>query len=192
MNREKFLKYFGRVVFVSFFLGLSFFIFYSTPEKLVSLIGVENSYAFIFFLAFLGGLTTFTGVPYHPTLVVLVAGGMNPLLGGIVTSLGVMLGDSTSYLVGYHGRAILPTSLQKTLERLLKFFMRYPRTLPFFFFTYGAIIPFSNDFIVVTMGLARYPFWRVMLPLGIGNFVFNIGLAYLSVYAYGFLQGIFF
>lgn len=192
MSKEKFLKYFPRVVFIFFILFLSFFIFYSTPEKLVNFVGVQNSYAFIFLLAFFGGLTTFTGVPYHPTLVILVAGGMNPLLGGLVTSAGVMLGDSTSYLVGYHGRIILPTGLQKILKRLLKFFMKYPRALPFFFFGYGAIIPFSNDFIVVTMGLAHYPFWRVMFPLGLGNLVFNIGLAFLSFYAYGFLQGIFY
>ncbi len=101
-----------------------------------------------------------------------------------------MFGDSTSYLVGYHGVTILPKGLQKILKRLLDYFMRYPRALPFFFFFYGACIPFSNDFIVVTMGLARYPFWRVFIPLGLGNLVFNIGLAYLAIYAYSFLQGV--
>jgi membrane protein YqaA with SNARE-associated domain len=190
IDREKILKYAMRILFIFFIFLLSYFVFFSTPEKLVSLIGVQNSYAFLFLLAFLGGLTTFTGAPYHPTLVVLVLGGLNPLLGGVTAAVGVMLGDSTSYLVGYHGGAILPGGLQKILKRLLNYFMRYPRALPFFFFAYGAFIPFSNDFIVVTMGLARYPFWRVFIPLGLGNLVFNIGLAYLAVHAYGLLRGV--
>ena len=165
MNKKKILEYLPRIIFISFFIGLSLFLVRSSPEELISLIGVENSYIVIFILAFLGGLTTFTGVPYHPVLAVFAAGSPHPLYLGLSTSLGVMLGDSTSYYVGYHGSILVPAGIQKFLKRLLSFFMRYPRLLPFFFFFYGSVIPFSNDFIVVTMGMARYPFWRVMVPL---------------------------
>src|SRR3989338_1113064 len=56
---------------------------------------------------------------------------------------------------------------------------------------YGALIPFSNDFVGVTMGLARYPFWRVMVPLTLGTAVFNATLAFGAVYAYGLVESFF-
>ncbi|MBU3956282.1 hypothetical protein KJ633_07460 [bacterium] len=146
----------------------------------------------IFILAFIGGLTTFSGVPYHLVLITLATGGLNPLLLGLATAFGVMLGDSTSYYIGYQGRIIIPDRLQKILQQVRYFGLKYPKILPLFFFLYGSLVPFSNDFIVISMGLSRYPFWRVMIPLGLGNLVFNISLAYLAVYAYAFLQGIFF
>ena len=64
--------------------------------------------------------------------------------------------------------------------------------MPIAFFLYDSLVPLSNDFIVISMGLARYPFWRVMIPLGLGNLVFNISLAYLALYVYGFIKNIFF
>lgn len=192
MDKKKILIYLSRILIVLIFIGLSFFLLYSSPERLVGSIGVQNAYVLIFVLAFLGGLTTFTGVPYHPVLVVLAVGGLNPLLLGLSTAFGVMLGDSTSYFVGYQGGAIVPQGIQKFLARLLSFAMRYPRALPLFFFLYGSLCPFSNDFIIISMGLAHYPFWRVMIPLGLGNLVFNISLAYLATYAYQLLQGIIF
>ncbi|TSC71504.1 MAG: hypothetical protein G01um101470_573 [Parcubacteria group bacterium Gr01-1014_70] len=54
--------------------------------------------------------------------------------------------------------------------------------IPIFVFLYGAFFPLSNDFVVISFGLARYPFWRVMIPLTAGSAVFNMMLAYLGKY----------
>lgn len=186
MNHKKILRHLPKIIFIAFFIGLSFFLFRSSPDELVSLIGVHNSYLVVFVLAFFGGLSTFTGVPYQPVLALFAAGNSFPALFGLAAAFGVILGDSTSYFVGYHGSVIIPEKVNKLLRRLLSFFMRFPRLLPFFFFFYGAFVPLSNDFIVVTMGMAKYPFWRVMVPLGIGNIVFNVGLALIACYSLGF------
>src|SRR3989304_4912501 len=158
------LKYLPRILLILFFIGCSFLLYYSSPEKLIEFIGVENAYFFIFILALIGGITTFSGIPYHLVL--------------------VTLGDSTSYYVGHQGKVILPQNIQNFLGRISAFGFKHPRLLPLFFFLYGSFVPFSNDFIVISMGLARYPFWRVMLPLGAGNLVFNISLAFFALYAY--------
>lgn len=193
MEKKKFLKYFPRIVLILFFISLSiFFYVYSSPEKLIELIGVNNTYALIFTLAFFGGLTTFSGIPYHLVLITLATGGLNPLFLGLSTAFGVMLGDSTSYYIGYQGSLIIPQGLQKILQPIRSFALKHPKTLPLFFFLYGSLVPFSNDFIVISMGLSQYPFWRVMIPLGLGNLVFNISLAFLANHAYSFLQGIVF
>ena len=66
MIDKKKLKYLLGILPLLFFASLSFYLFaYSSPERIVDLIGVNNAYALLFILAFLGGLTTFSGVPYH-------------------------------------------------------------------------------------------------------------------------------
>ena len=104
-----------------------------------------------------------------------------------------MLGDSTSYYVGYRGGAIISQRLQEGIFRYVhSFTKKYPKAFPVFCLLYGSFVPFSNDFITISAGLARYPFWRVMIPLALGNMIFNVSLAYFAVYAYDLLQGIVF
>jgi len=185
------LKYLPRILLILFFIGCSFLLYYSSPEKLIEFIGVENAYFFIFILALIGGITTFSGIPYHLVLVTLAIGDLNPILLGVSAAAGVTLGDSTSYYVGHQGKVILPQNIQNFLGRISAFGFKHPRLLPLFFFLYGSFVPFSNDFIVISMGLARYPYRRVMLPLGAGNLIFNVSLAFLASYAYDFLRSIF-
>ena len=101
-----------------------------------------------------------------------------------------MLGDSTSYYVGYRGGAIAPEGVQRIFQQIYSFNSTHPKILPLFCLLYGSFVPFSNDFITISAGIARYPFWRVMIPLGLGNAIFNVSLAYLSTRAYDFLSSL--
>ncbi|OGZ45788.1 MAG: hypothetical protein A3C84_00760 [Candidatus Ryanbacteria bacterium RIFCSPHIGHO2_02_FULL_48_12] len=185
---KKFTTYATRLIPIFFFVGFSLAFYYLPPESIIGFIGVENAYALIFILALLGGLTTLSGIPYHVVLVALAVGGLNPFFLGLSTAVGVMLGDSTSYYLGSQGRVLLSPRMQSILERLSHLQQKYPRLLPVLFFLYGCIVPFSNDIITIPAGLLGYPFWRVMLTLGLGNLVFNISLAFVAAYAYGILQ----
>ena len=188
---KKSYLYIFRIILIFLFIGATIFFYYSSPDELILFIGVENAYLLMFVLALLGGLTTFSGIPYHAILVILASGGLNPLLLGVSAASGVMIGDATSYYLGYSGGTFVPQKIQKILQKFCNFCLAYPRLSPIAFFLYGSLVPFSNDFIVISMGLARYPFWRVMVPLGLGNLVFNISLAYFALYAYGLLKSIF-
>lgn len=171
-----------------FFIGVSaYFYFFSTPEGLVDLVGIENAYLLMFFVAFLGGLTTFNTVPYYSILLILANAGLNPLLLGLCSAGGVMFGDSTSYYVGYQGGTVIPPFLRNLFNKLHSTMTKHPKVFPLVCFIYGSISPLSNDFITIPAGLARYPFFRMMIPLALGNVVFNVSLAYLAVYAYSFL-----
>ncbi len=185
---KKFITYAPRYIPILVFIGFSLTFYYLPPESIIGFVGVQNAYLFMFVLALLGGLTTFSGIPYHMVLVALAVGGLNPLLLGLSTAVGVMLGDSTSYYLGSQGRLLLSPRMQSVLGTLSRVQQNYPRLLPVFFFLYGCIVPFSNDVITIPAGLLGYPFWRVMLTLGLGNLVFNISLAFVAAYAYGLLQ----
>lgn len=164
---------------------------YWSIESIVGVLGVHNAYALIFLLALLGGMTTFSGVPYHLVLVTFAAGGLNPWLLGPLTAVGVMLGDSTSYYLGYTGSGFVPDRIHTALARLTKLNKQHPKLLPLAFLGYGTLLPFSNDFITIPMGVLKYPFWRVIIPLGIGNLIFNTALAFLAIYAHDFILNIF-
>lgn len=170
------------------FAIVSIFFSIVSPDELITWIGVENAFLFLFLLAFLSGVLAFSGIPYHWVLVAFALNGLNPWLLGAVAALGVTLGDSTSYLIGYYGHNMVPTDWHGIIERLNSFMAKYPRLVPLFFFVYGSVAPFSNDLVGITMGVARYPIWRVMVPLGLGNVVFNTTLAFLAVYAYGVVE----
>lgn len=188
--KQKFLKYFLPILPIVMLVTFSVFFYYVSPEQVISYIGVENAYILMFILSVLGGLSTFSAVPYHIVLIALATGGVNPYLLGGITAIGVMLGDSTSYYIGYQGRALLSARMQDIVEKLSTVKEKYPKLLPLIFLLYGSLLPFSNDVVVIPMGLLRYPFWRVITPLAIGNIIFNIGLALLAVYAYDFLQAL--
>jgi len=196
MNGEEKTKNAPWQVYVPFmgivigFMAVSIFFTFVSPEDAIAALGVENSYAFLFLLAFCSGLLAFSGIPYHWVLIALALGGLNPWLLGLAAAVGVILGDSTSYLIGYYGHHVVPARWRDSVEKLSSFMHRHPRLVPAFFFVYGSIAPFSNDLIGITMGVARYPILRVMVPLGLGNFVFNTSLAFLAVHAAGAIESL--
>ena len=49
-----------------------------------------------------------------------------------------------------------------------------------FLLIYGSVMPLPNDVIVVPLGAAGVPYWRVMLPLAAGNIIFNTATALLA------------
>ena len=174
------------VIFI-FLLSIVLF-FYITPDRLVEVVGLENAYFLMFFTAFLGGLTTFNTVPYYSILLVLAGAGLNPLLIGLSSAVGVMAGDSFSYFMGNQGVSIIPTKLHYIFDKVRVFALTRPKLFPILCFAYGSLSPFSNDFITISAGMARIPFARIMIPLALGNLVFNIGLSYLALHSYNLVS----
>jgi membrane protein YqaA with SNARE-associated domain len=181
------LRHMRVILLVGAFLIFSTTFYLLSPETILSAIGVENAYLFMFLLAFAGGVTTFSGIPYHLVMIAFASGGLSPWLLGLWTACGVMLGDTTSYFLGRQGSKLMSSRAQIVFDKLKQIEEQHPRFLPLAFLLYGTFIPFSNDLLVIPAGLLGYPFWRVMIPLGIGNLLFNIGLALVATYATEYL-----
>lgn len=169
---------------VSVYLTVSITLASFPAETIIDAVGSGNAFLLMFFLGIVGGLTTFTGIPYHLVLMSLAAGGLSPIGLGLCTAIGVMLGDSTMYLVGAKVKHSLPSRLLATMNHLADYLLRHPKFVPPVLMAYGAVSPFSNDFIVVSLSVVGYSFWRTIIPLTIGNIFYNIALAYLGLYAY--------
>jgi membrane protein DedA with SNARE-associated domain len=141
----------------------------------------------MFSFALLGGLTTFNTVPYYSLLFLLATTGIDPLYLGLSSAFGVMCGDSFSYLLGRQGGTVIPERFQNFFGKVKNLAEKHEKVFLFFCFLYGSISPLSNDFISLSAGMARIKYWKVMLPLGLGNIVFNVSFAYLCVYGGGWV-----
>lgn len=159
-----------------------------SPEEIINWVGVKNAYVLIFVMAIAGGFTTFNIIPYHPVLVALALGGLNPYILGILAATGVTLGDSTSYWLGTQGRVLLSDKTNKWFLRVHRLGERNPKLQMFLFFLYSTFMPTSNDLLTIPAGMARIPFWRVMIPLLLGNIIFDTAQAYFATRAPDFVS----
>ena len=187
--RTKKGKYLLALLSVVVFVGFSLFFFvFLSPDQIIGWFGVNNSYVLIFVVAIAGGFTTFNVIPYHLVLVTLAVGGLNPFLLGFLAASGVTLGDTTSYFVGRQGRVLLSEKTSRWFDRINRVSNKRPNLFMFLFFLYSTFMPTSNDLLTIPAGIARVPFWRVMVPLLLGNIIFDTALAYFATTALDFVQ----
>lgn len=156
------------------------------PQDIVSSIGIKNSYGIIMFFGFLGGISILFPFPYYLFLFAFGAGGANPILLGICSGIGVIIGESTSYLVGYQGGETFSEKYQKYFNKVDQIFSKTKNSflLSLFLFVYGAFVPLPNDIVILPLGAMKYSYWRMIIPLGLGNIVFGIIVAYSGMFGW--------
>jgi hypothetical protein len=189
MKSNLWRKFLGVVLIGSIVFG-SLWITITPADDLIGYFGTENIFLFMYLIAFLGSISTFASIPYPLILLGLAAGGIDPLLIGMVSALGVITADTGTFLVTTRGRALLNEKIRAAADRIGARIKARPRLLTPGLLLYGTIAPLSNDFAVITLATLQYPFWRVIPPLAVGNMIYNIGIAYLGVYAYDWIVGL--
>jgi len=134
------------IVFIALIVLWTFFVNQISFEKVTEVIGGRNGYIVAFVAGFLGGISTFTTVPYTLVIIGLGAAGLSPWGLGLAAGTGLLLGDTTSYLIGYHGRGVMPTGAAKLLDRFSGWLLnaKYSRFVPFFVFLYAAFFHFQT------------------------------------------------
>lgn len=188
MITEKTKRIVGATIILSLFIVWVVLLYKISPTEIVAFLGIENSYALVFALGVIGGTSILFPLPYYLAVFTLGAAGLNPFLLGILTGTGVMLGDSTSYLVGYSGREILPQKINSVLNKVYAWCSKKPSWIIYtFLYLYSSIMPIPNDVLVVPLGLARYPYFKVIIPLWLGNMTFDILVAFAGAYGFNII-----
>lgn len=183
MRSKNKIRILAALALLLIFAGWTWLIYKIPPTDIVAFLGTENSYILIFALAFLGGTSILFPFPYYLVVFTLAAGDLNPIYLAVLAGTGVMLGDSTSYLVGYTGREILSKGFAEKFNRIYNWIIKKPRWLmPVLLYFYSFLIPFPNDFVVIPLGLARYPYVKAIIPLWLGNISFNLAVAFAGFY----------
>ncbi len=148
-------------------------------DVIVAFIGVKNGYIVLFFIALFGGMSSITGVSYAATIVTLAAGGLNPLLLGLASGLGISIGDTIYYFLGRQGRtATADTKLAYWGERFSTWLMKQQkRYVVLGIYCYTAFTPLPNDLLTLSVGYSRFPYLPAIIALVLGNFTLTTIIA---------------
>ncbi len=192
MPSKRALRAVGKVVLFVTVLGLFVWVTQWVPiQTIIDSVGTSSALLTMFVVAMVGGVTTFSGVPYELLLISLAYAGINPWLLGVVAATGILLGDSVSYVIGRQGGSLFSPRVHAFFMRISLFLETHPRLVFPGLVLYGAFSPFSNDFIMLATGLSGYAYVRTIIPLWLGNIVYHTILAYLGMYAYGSIMQFF-
>ena len=168
----------------TFFLIISFLVLWALllsligPTAIVGWLGIEQGYLVVFLVAAFGGISSLTATSYFATVITLAAGGLDPVLLGILGGAGVTIGDSLFFFAGRHGRSVLPDEWYTNLNRFGKWLKKQPSwIIPAIVYVYAAFTPFPNEFITVSVGLCGTRYRKIALPLLLGNITVTILIA---------------
>ncbi|MEM0008353.1 MAG: VTT domain-containing protein [Candidatus Bathyarchaeia archaeon] len=138
-------------------------------------VAVQYQFLGVFLISLLGSASIAFPIPY--TLVILFLG-MNhiidPLTLTVAGGLGSAIGQLSGYYIGYFGAKLVSLERRRKMEFLVKMFKKYGSILVFLF----ALTPLPDDLIIIPLGVLRYSFISVFIPLLMGKLLMCFLLAY--------------
>lgn len=141
--------------------------FYFSPEKIVSTLGVENSYFVVFSIAAIGGLSSVTSAVLYSSIASFAAGGATPWLLGIAGGIGIAIGDAIIFTLLRYGYTnfIDNTKEHKTLARIQERIKRTPPAVPYvILYLILGFTPTPNDIILALLTPLHYKL-RTLFPI---------------------------
>ena len=139
-------------------------------------------YPGVVIISFLGNAAILFPLPYMG--VAFILGGVrdlggtvfvfDPWLIGILGGLGATIGEVTGYALGYAGNRFID---EDQTNGFLQIVEKYPRATPLVLW-FLAATPIPDDVVIIPLGIARYPFWKVFIPQLIGKIMFLTGVAW--------------
>lgn len=163
---------------LSFLLAWSALLFFVGPRAIVEYIGVENGYLVAFLVAAFGGLSSVSSASFYATLVTLAAGGLDPVMLGVIAGTGVTIGDCLFFYLGHTGGDLLTGRMKRFFERLSAWLQKGPGwVVPVIVFIYAGFTPLPNDILTISLAMAKIRWQRIILPLWAGNIILVILIA---------------
>ncbi len=158
------------LILLFFILVWSLLILFYGAEGLIDFLGVHNSYIVLAVVGLLGGVSTFTSASFYTTLSTLAVAGLNPFYLGLIGGLAVTVGDSLYYYIGKKGNESLPKKLKKKIMSFSNWMKKQPKwRIQLVTFVYSGLTPFPSDLLTISLGLTRYRYRHIILPLMLGN-----------------------
>ncbi|MFC1687391.1 DedA family protein [Patescibacteria group bacterium] len=136
---------------------------------------------FVFALA--ANATILLNIPYSAVAILLAGLGLNPFLVALVAGAGAVVGEVTGYLIGWGGASIFARNHKKRFDALRSILEKKRGIAPLIIFTCGAL-PIPDDIVIVPLGMIRYSFWRMIIPMSLGKIVQNMYFALIGYYSF--------
>lgn len=179
----------SRLIFVLialFIVSWSILLNFYTPEQIVTMLGVQNVYIFIFFLAVTVGVSVFTTTLFYTSLVAISFGGVNLVWVSLLASIGLLSGDLVFYYVSKTGSQCVPERYEGIIVRLIEWTKKYSDNKMILLIFFYSAAPLPSDAISIFLGITSFPIRKMVLPLVLGKFVNILLLLELVMLGYSF------
>ncbi|WP_244603451.1 VTT domain-containing protein [Methanococcoides sp. NM1] len=172
---------------VLFIASWSILLFYHPPGEIVERLGVRNIYIFVFLLAMIGGVSTFTSTTFYAALITISLGGVNPIWIALFASIGLTFGDLVFYYLGTKGRQCIKGKYAGNVFRLTKWMEKIDDRITMLMIFFYSLTPLPSDIIAISLAIVGFPFRKMLIPLFVGNFTLIIMLVELSKLGYSLI-----
>lgn len=179
----------SRLIFVLialFIVSWSILLNFYTPEQIVTMLGVQNVYIFIFFLAVTVGVSVFTTTLFYTSLVAISFGGVNLVWVSLLASIGLLSGDLVFYYFSKTGSRCVPERYEGIIVRLIEWTKKYSDNKMILLIFFYSAAPLPSDAISIFLGITSFPIRKMVLPLVLGKFVNILLLLELVMLGYSF------
>jgi hypothetical protein len=166
----------------------SVFLMFVPPRDIVNVIGLTNTYAVIFLIAAIGGLSSVTGASLYAAVATAAAGGAHPIILALIGGVGILISDGIFFYAARLGRHTASRFWKPQVEMLVRWSERIPRWGVYVgAFLYTGFTPLPNDVLMVALALRKEPF-RNIAPVLLAGDIIVVGIvAYAARAGLGFL-----
>ena len=180
MNFIKKHKGFLFLLIFLFFWALS--LIFISPQEIVSFIGIETGYIFIFLTALIG-VSGFASAPFYATLVTFLSTGeFNILILLLIVSPARAFGDSLFFLLGYKGHSLIRGFMSSYLNSFSNWLSKKPEwMIPIFAYLYSSFTFFPQDILMIVLGVGRVKFYKIFIAVLLGNATFILLINFLII-----------
>lgn len=166
------------VVFLAAWIIL---LFLFPPDELVRRLGVENAHGVVLLLSIIGALGSITTFSSYPAIVTFAAGGMHPLALGLVSGIGLTVGDAIFYYFATEVSVLMTGRVKEKAVEVGEWLEGRPGWfIPVVVYVWVGLLPLANNVLTGALAITGYPFRRILIPLFLGNVTFPAGVAFLA------------
>lgn len=142
-------------------------------------IALRYGYLGAFVSAFIGSISFVIVFPYTIIVFFLAVRGLDPFALGILMGLGAALGQMSGYLIGLWGAHFVQSKRPETYDALGRIVNYRPGFVQWLVF-FVAVLPLPDDVLLVPLGILRYSWWRILIPVLAGKMISGIVVTYSS------------
>jgi hypothetical protein len=181
MEKESIVELVIFLCLVLFIISLMVLLYFISPEQIVAKMGISNVYLFTLLISFFAGFSAWTSFSMVAILLTFVAGGISPIFLGLITGLGLAVGDIIMFFVGSRGRKLISGRWKKRLNKIARFFDgKLKKLVPFLCYIYIGLTPFPNNFLIIFLALIKYPIKKLYVPIVLGDMTFPLVITLLA------------
>lgn len=168
--RKRLYQYRGIIITGLFLVFLFIFFLFVDPTELINFLGVRNSYLVLFFVALVGGTSSFTSSSYYAAIVAFTLSGLHPGLVALIAGTGLFVGDSIFYRIGVWGRDHISGKALRFVEKLSRYVEKKPRWfIQLIIYIYTGFSPFPGDILMISLSFSHFSYKHFIIPGWFGN-----------------------